>query len=143
MSCSDRTCNSMQHGLADWLKQELAACYQTIDRQALRNKELNTELDNVAHKLTNTERELERSEEELEETTRSRDEMVRHVVQTRLGIRLAKEQLQNAQAMVVQQRNRIIELQQEGKALARALRANQDAARYDSGWIRKKQKKED
>ena len=64
-------------------------------------------------------------------------------MQTRLGIRLAKEQLQNAQAMVVQQRNRIIELQQEGKALARALRANQDATRYDSGWIRKKQKKED
>lgn len=132
----------MQHGLADWMKQELASCYRAIERQDQQIRDLDTEAEQLAQQLTNTEGQLERSEHELEDTTRSRDEMVRHVVQTRLGNRLLRDQLSNANSLIIQQRNRIIELEAEGKALARALRANQEAARYDSGWLAKKAKKE-
>jgi hypothetical protein len=142
MSCNNRMCNSMQHGLADWMKQKLASCYQAIERQHLRIRELDTESEQLAQQLTETEGQLVRSEEELEDVTRSRDEMVRHVVQSRLGNRLLREQLSNGRALIIQQSNRIIELEAEGKALARALRANQEAARYDSGWVAKKAKKE-
>lgn len=142
MSCNNRMCNSMQHGLADWMKQELASCYAAIERQHLRIRDLDTEAEQLAQQLTETEGQLERSEHELEDVTRSRDEMVRHVVHTRLGNRLVRDQLSNANSLIIQQRNRIIELEAEGKALARALRANQEAARYDSGWMSKKAKKE-
>lgn len=144
--CEDRFCNSYQHGLANWMKQELASTYAAIETQHERMTAMMTELGQANQQLEHMEQQFEDLERDLEQVTNSRDEMTRHVVNTRITNRAMRNELDAQRGanirLVIANQNLTTELEKEqaaGKGLAKALRAR---IAEQGEWLSKKAKKE-
>lgn len=139
--CCSRICNTMQHGLGQWLAEEVDASWNVRNELQRRVEAYEvtldlTEQENV--RLTARNRELVVMLDDSQETLQA---MVRRVVTERIRARALRDQLDSARATNTLLEEQLREALTEGQALARALRrVSADVQRGEGGWIAKRPK---
>ena len=132
MACNNRLCNSYQHGMMDWLGEEVGALYRKVDDQKEQLQEQNARINQLNARNIQLSETVEQQGDMLEQFQLANQELLRKCIRTTLQKRaMVREHAEDLQRL----KEQILLHKQENQALAKALRA---APMHQ--WISKKRK---